>query len=875
MRFPSSFLLLTPGTRTQWRQRWRYGLMMLLVTLLIRMGGSEALWAQSSPGVPSPKDLAPFNQVDFFLIDAPQPETLYRPVGEWAGRLILPSVEEFQAQYQATQENDWAWFEVIHAPADHADLQGQILRLAWLDQPAVQAYVRAATTDMRFTPDVAPSMARGNVHPQRLDGRDQVGPLQSLAGYRPQDDMTVVLRGTVQVDNSGTTPTLRLQQEPVQETGYYYALVRFEEPVPPPPGYDLPPICPDPCTSEFFRVRHYNAVTGAFDGEEAILRVPQQPPGSNEVLSSTPNDLHRSPVGTAGWYVYGALDQAGTFTVQALKPRSLFQMEPTDRVAGAAPAFRYIRTLNWQDTPNRKGTAQSVWVTPEIGSETEEEGAIASWPVGTRLLVMHLFGARGGDPPYGEQSFLGTYTGHFSYGLGEVVQEPLAQEPQLQITYLQIYANNPEGITAGSHTWANYMGNLQRGWMGTRPVSDGVIQLDALTEDYQFDDHQFSIFNEFLVQQSLVAARYRTGDGSGSAFVTAATSCVQDANQALYNTIRRIQVGVETHPEAVDWMRAHPQDPNTLRFQQLEKLGRDLYTQLTPLGRVRWDWDANANIVTGTQPPTGFTSLDQLTLRNTLTGLLSWRTALPRQAHDEIATLFFRNGGTLWFLRTNQIGGHDPNIYPIAPTFPLGAYTLPFTEIPLLTLLLTRTLASLRVPHGFGWGITILGLAGFGAIALFVGSHSGFLRWRPWAAAIHAKLLLLLKLLIFPALTEEWFFRVLLLPEPGRTSISEPVWWLVALLVLGLFVVYHPLNAKFTYKVAQPTFYDPVFLSLTAILGFTCTLIYRLTGSLWTITFLHWIAVGVWLLFLGGIQRLLPSPAQANSHRVSTPSQAP
>lgn len=37
-----------------------------------------------------------------------------------------------------------------------------------------------------------------------------------------------------------------------------------------------------------------------------------------------------------------------------------------------------------------------------------------------------------------------------------------------------------------------------------------------------------------------------------------------------------------------------------------------------------------------------------------------------------------------------------------------------------------------------------------------------------------------------PALLEEYIFRVLLLPEPGRTSVSEPIWWICAVLVLGL-----------------------------------------------------------------------------------------
>ncbi|WP_413160320.1 type II CAAX prenyl endopeptidase Rce1 family protein [Capilliphycus salinus ALCB114379] len=818
------------------------------------------------------KKAAPFNQLEFYPIQQTLPPDLYRPTGEWMGRLILPRVEQIQQWQQTTGETDFAWLEIYHAPAANRAWEGKIVRLAWKNTPLTQKYVETATRDVRFTPDVQKSIDAGRIHPVRLNGRDRVGPLQSLAGFRPKDDVTVVLKGNIQVEGNSSTPppapsvnspVLRIEREPAMETGRFVALVQLIEPVAPPDGYTRQSQCPggQPCASEFFKVRHYNPTTQQFDGTEAIIRIPQQPPDGNGVFFSTPGDLEKSPVGKAGWYVYGAQDRKGIFTVQALKPRSLFQLAPSQVILGQSKALGYIRYQNWADTEQRKGNAQSVLVNPRA---SQPSSALAEWqtdfntetPLGTRALVIHLFGSRGGEGKLGEKGFLRTYTGHFAYGLGEVVRDPFTQEPQFEITYVQIYANNGPGIMSGVNTWANYMGNLYRGKMGTHPVSDVLVKLDTLTEDYQFGTVRFSPFRQLLAELSLVAARYRIGDGTGSALISAATSCVQDSNQALYKALRQFQRQVENNPEAMAWMKANPDAPETQRFQRLVRLGLDLYNELTPLGVVRWDWDNNADVVLGTQPEGNFVSLSQLTIRNILTGLLSWRTALPRQGHDEMAILYLKNGASLWFLRPNQLGGNDPSIYPIAPTWAMGGFTLPFSNVPWISILLTRIFGSLRIPYGVGWLVAWVGLASFGTVAYWMGTGSGFLGWQPWPAPWYRKLGVAVRLFFVPALAEEFVFRVLLIPEPGRTGTIEWVWWLFAFFSLFLYVIYHRVNAQFFLKSARPLFFKPIFLRLCALLGLTCTIVYRITGSLWTITLIHGLAVLIWILFLGGMQQL-------------------
>jgi uncharacterized protein len=109
--------------------------------------------------------------------------------------------------------------------------------------------------------------------------------------------------------------------------------------------------------------------------------------------------------------------------------------------------------------------------------------------------------------------------------------------------------------------------------------------------------------------------------------------------------------------------------------------------------------------------------------------------------------------------------------------------------------------------------------------------------------------------LVMPALLEEGFWRVLVLPHPTEIM-SDRKRWRLGLPMLGLFVVMHPLNAMTLYPMAFATFTNPVFLLTAALLGLICTFMYWRSGSLWVVTAMHWLVVVVWLLFLGGYTSL-------------------
>jgi predicted Abi (CAAX) family protease len=826
-----------PGLR-----RWfRFGVS-AIVSVIITIGWLHLPSVSAQQSSYALASQAPFNQPGYYPLEQTPNPALYRSTGEWLGRLVLPTVDQLQASAQRSSQTsaqaDWVWVELYHTPPASQPLVGQVVRLTWQDLPRLQAYVKAVTTDVQFDDAALNAQQRGDVVPQRLNGRKQVGPLQSLAGARPQDDIIVRLEGVKVATNPAGPAVLQIAQAPVQVTGRYVGLVQILGPDR--ARAEVPDVCPgdSPCPSELYQVRHYNPAAGKFDGPLETVRIPQQPLDRNGRFLSTPRQIAESPAGGAGWYLYGAQDKTGMFTVQALKPRSLVQLQPDRVVLGEVAGLRYIREQNWQDTPERKGTLQRVLVSPNA---TTPAAAQQVWKTGDYALVVHSFGGIGG--PKGEGAPGGTVTGHFAFGVAQVVPDPFTQELQFDIRYHQIYAHNPNAIVAGSMDWSAYAGDLQRGWLGSRPLSDVLIKLNVFT-DLRLGDRQLSLLRELLIQTEIIAARYRTGDGTGISSVTPSTSCVQDSSQALYIALQQIKQQVLGDPELITWLAAHPDDPETMKFQHLVSLGKTLDAVLTPYGAVRPDWQQNADVLAG------MAGVDHFTRGQTvMDALMSWRSMLPRRGHDEMAIIFLKHGAQLWFLRPNQVLGWDPTIAPIAPTLVLG-------QVPVVSTLLRRLTDALSMPAtSRRWLITLGVLLGYGAIALPLGWRSGFLRWQPLPGNAKQLLCSLAQLFVMPALVEELVFRVALLPHPleGATLVSWLGWGSVSLV---LFVLYHPFSARTYYPAGNPTFLKPIFWVLSGLLGLACLLTYGWTGSLWTAVGVHWVVVAVWLWALGGRQRL-------------------
>jgi predicted Abi (CAAX) family protease len=607
------------------------------IEMILQILRGEALRADHTiPRQPSNYSLyqaAAFNCPDYYPIDQTIDLNEYHPIGNWMGRLILPKLEE-RSQVKGVL------IEVHYAPEEYHHLVGQVVKLRWVDHPAVQKLVHAVTRDVHFSADAEfSSRYGGSVHPDRLNHWQQVDPLESLAGAHAVDDILVMLTGTVEVDEN----TLYIAITPTQITGRFYALVRFIQPI---------------VGTDQFQVIHFDRTSRQFSGKTEVMRLPEvllaKAYGS---YPSTTRDLEKSPFNETGWYVYGAKDAQDRFVVQAIAPRALFQLQPDTVVFGAKAAYRYIRKQAWAKVAEQKGKIASVLCTPRSnGSDTAITAAINEWQVGDRALVLHTYGGIGGqhkEPAAATPIFFG----HFAYGVAEVIYDPLADEPRFEICYHQVYTQNTDGLVAGTLHWSRYMGDRQFGWVGTRPTCDILIKLDAFTSTYRIGDVAVSPLGLLGRQLQAMTARYRIGDGTGGTYVGPANNCSQDANQALFASIQATTRSLRDNPQVLQRLFQEPDQEQ--RFRTLQALGKDLKQALQPLGGPRADWEKNEYNLGST--------LEDEPLRNLWTGIGSWRTMLPRKASDTIAHSFLKYNASVWVLRTNQIGGYAPDIEPIAP----------------------------------------------------------------------------------------------------------------------------------------------------------------------------------------------------------------
>jgi len=111
-------------------------------------------------------------------------------------------------------------------------------------------------------------------------------------------------------------------------------------------------------------------------------------------------------------------------------------------------------------------------------------------------------------------------------------------------------------------------------------------------------------------------------------------------------------------------------------------------------------------------------------------------------------------------------------------------------------------------------------------------------------------------LFIFPSLLEEAFFRGVLIPNNTITrSKSRIITYIV--ISTAAFVLWHPANALTINTTAAALFLNPAFLLIVTLLGMTCSVSYVLSRSLWAPIIIHWLTVVVWVIFMGGRNKLL------------------
>jgi predicted Abi (CAAX) family protease len=578
---------------------------------------------------------AEFNQLSNYPVIQSAPNHHYRAIAPWMGRLILPTLATRSLPRQVS-------FEVYHADVSYQHLVGQTVQLSWSDKPETQQYVQRTVQDVNFVDQIKVGGYQGNIHRDRIHHWQKVDPLESLAGARPEDDVFVMLPSPITITTRNNQPTVLIDQEPIQITGRFYALVTFIAPV----------------DTDQFQVRHYNPTSQQFDGLEEIVYVPSVVANRNGVYPASHHQLEQSPHNTTGWYIYGATDHHGRFVVQALAPRALFVLQPTAVITGKKATLNYINHDYWKNVTEHKGTFSSVLLSPKSQADSPSSFESAQFSEGTRLLVLHTYGGIGGSKA--EFAPMGIFFGHFAYGVATVVREPLTQELRFALQYQQIYPQNIDGMVSGRQDWTHYMGDRQFGWLGLRPTADILVHFPPLTENFNFDGIRYSPLDNVLHELDVIAARYRIGEGISTPFVSPINCCMQDATQSVYAALEQTVSELENNPLTIQWLQDHPEHEQTQRFRQLGDLVACLGNTVISLNATPSNRQSSQSMLR----PFPIES----PLQTMLYTLSNWRSILPRATNDLIAMIFLQLGASLWVLRTNQIGGVDPEIAPIAPT---------------------------------------------------------------------------------------------------------------------------------------------------------------------------------------------------------------
>jgi predicted Abi (CAAX) family protease len=142
------------------------------------------------------------------------------------------------------------------------------------------------------------------------------------------------------------------------------------------------------------------------------------------------------------------------------------------------------------------------------------------------------------------------------------------------------------------------------------------------------------------------------------------------------------------------------------------------------------------------------------------------------------------------------------------------------------------------IPDAEAWLHFVALLRLFTIIALPIGFQWEFLQIEVLRASWQTITGIITTSLVMPAVTEELFFRVLLLPQTTE-NLSTSALWIWLCISLSLFILYHPLNALSFALRGVETFSNSVFLVLAALLGVICSLAYIQSGSLWTPAMIH------------------------------------
>ncbi|KAI9142029.1 hypothetical protein BKA69DRAFT_1166388 [Paraphysoderma sedebokerense] len=610
--------------------------------------------------------------------------------GAWTGRLILPPKNK-------RSPNGTVYMEVYTTPKD-ISINISIVNVAYdLAQQFPKDLYRRTVVDVDLDKNrkaIDKAIKRGVRPLVRLHKWDNVSPLESLAGARTWittiadistvDNMEVLLKST---RYDADTNTVYIADEPVEIVGRQVTLVQVVGPV-------------DEAKSEY-SVRLWNEKTNSFFGGEirtVLFKTwkPLQPvtDALKRRYRFKPTDMHKHRLNQWGWYLFGEMGPTSQkLEIRAIEPRriTMIDNELVERyTTDINVAKKMVNSDFWKNTAQKRGKFL-VWKV--IGVKGSD-----SWELGSKGLIVSVSGGLGGSKGELQLPFRKQFnSGHLSLGISTVVICPITKFQKFEIEYFQVYASNIESIVSGRQKSHVYLGSLERGWIFNRATSDVIIRHPALDHSFSFGGiYNYKFLSKVAEELQVMMARYRTGDGTGISKLSLFTSCVQDTNLALFNTLQHFRHRIKADSKIKNFLRAHPNDTDTALFNQLSSILDSYESEIVRKASARDDWsqDFAADSI-GRLEQQGGNKWDVNLFEALNRAIKARKMLVPRFLGDNLEILFAKHGASLWMMQYNHIPGlYDNTNIPMEPGFSKADVNrYPYIMMPRDTTLnpLTRT----------------------------------------------------------------------------------------------------------------------------------------------------------------------------------------
>lgn len=434
----------------------------------------------------------------------------FLPAAEWVVTLQLPSATE-------RRSDGGVWCKIIHAPGAFQTWRG---RRCWLRLLVEYGDL----VDVKFS--ALTWKARGLGYQfgtsTLIDGWRAVSALEAYAHQLDSHHFVALKNPEVHEEND--RKLLVISRWPIMLGGPLCALAKFVE----------------VGNGEFLTIRHYNPLTGKFDGLEALCTYRKQQLPGCPIRYASLQGIDVSIFNENGFYVYGDFTD-DHFEIVAIQPKLL--TEPSfvfSRANTVKSAHEFLHMM--RSRQSEQGYAAEFTYSPPANRWVTTD------KIGKRWLIFHSYVSHRVRAAKWPQfyAWLAPRTlswifwvneiinsGHLGLGFAEVVTDPFTHLPKVEITYAQPMVPSMFPLPSGYYDWAAFLGRTDLGFFFWSTITDVFLDCPAFFET----QNAASSFESLCFRLEEKFYDFLTGYGEGLLHGTVLNNCSTAVAYALGNIL--------------------------------------------------------------------------------------------------------------------------------------------------------------------------------------------------------------------------------------------------------------------------------------------------------------------------------------------------